>query len=491
MRRNRFGLSPTHSGALLTALLSLSSSVASAEDPREIRLGEGSRLVPTAEIRVRGEYRRDAPELGGVAPSGGDSGGVRDSWAAFSRARLGALFERGPVGIKLTLQDARVWGTSVPGIVPQAGDGYASTGAYEAYAEIHGEATRPRFLRVGRQAIAWGDGSLVGNGDWLATGRSLDAVRAVYSTQSFVVDGFATLLEPASPMGPALINHAGPSRSGTQLYALRVEYNEWPALNIQAMGFARISRASSLGLDGSRFLAARQDSDTFTGALALSGEVSKILYRAVGAYQGGHSSSLGGATISAWAAKLWIERRVDEWLLSPTFHFGGSYASGDDGGSDYNQFDPILPDPWTHYGAMDAFAWSNVVEAHGRVAISPWTDVDLFAEYRYARLANERGEWVNGFLSTIARPGGAGPLFGTGVATSAPSSELGHQIDAGLSMRPWSQVSVRAGYSVLFFGDGAKTLLAGVRRGEADAAGVVTARSAAHLGYLALTVQLP
>src|SRR5688572_19707901 len=81
--------------------------------PEKIALGDWQ-LSPSMEVRVRGEYRRDAPDLGGVDFFGRPSSRVRDAWVVMERARLGLGAERGGVRAQFTLQDARALGSPSP-----------------------------------------------------------------------------------------------------------------------------------------------------------------------------------------------------------------------------------------------------------------------------------------------------------------------------------------------------------------------------------------
>ena len=63
--------------------------------------------MPTLEVRVRGEYRRDAPDVGGTSLLNHPSPRVRDQWDVLERSRLGLGAERGALRAQITLQDAR------------------------------------------------------------------------------------------------------------------------------------------------------------------------------------------------------------------------------------------------------------------------------------------------------------------------------------------------------------------------------------------------
>src|SRR5688572_10951614 len=64
--------------------------------PERIAVGDWQ-LAPMLEVRVRGEYRRDAPDLGGLDYFGRLTPRVRDAWMVMERTRLGLGAERGAV----------------------------------------------------------------------------------------------------------------------------------------------------------------------------------------------------------------------------------------------------------------------------------------------------------------------------------------------------------------------------------------------------------
>ena len=211
--------------------------------------------------------------------------------------------------------------------------------------------------------------------------------------------------------------------------------------------------------------------------MRVSGDRKGWKYAAEGAYQLGRvtSGAFGSDALDrrAFAAAAYVGRTFDTLLWTPTARIGGSYASGDDGGTTYKQFDPILPELHTWHGAMDVFAWSNLIEAHASVAVAPWADTSIGVEYRYARMAEANGDWVGGYLSSI------------GVAPGSHGEELGHEIDVGMRFRPWTPLELAAGYSLLALGDGAKAACsprrtASRRTGSSSRRTSRTTRSAAH-----------
>ncbi len=484
-------------GALLLALSGVSSSAEAQSPPaapEKIAVGDWQ-LAPTMEVRVRGEYRRDAADLGGLDFFGRRTPRVRDAWLVMERARLGVGVERGALRAQITLQDARALGAPAPTARLSTVRGLGRFEPYEAFLEMRSSGARAHYLRLGRQAVVWGEGRLIGNADFAPAGRSLDAARAHVALGNFDFEALAALLEVPSPLGSAFGQTAGPDTSGVQLYGLSASYSFDPLLKLEAFGLARVARSNGDELDGSRFAASRLSGERFTAALRASGDSKGWAYGAEGAYQLGTASSisLGGADISAWAASAHVQKLVDQLILTPTFRIAGSYASGDDGKGAYKQFDPLLADPQRFHGQMDLFAWSNMMDASARVTTVPWTDTSLAVEYRYARLAESRGEWVGGYLTSVGSST-VPPAVTTGLAspsTSTGSSELGHEIDVVFAYRPWLPLELRAGWSGLLLGDGAKDVMAAHARGKSDAQNRITPADLAQYGYVQATLNVP
>jgi hypothetical protein len=465
--------------------------------PTAIALGDWQ-LTPSLEVRTRSEYRRDAPDLGGFDLYGRLSPRVRDAWVVAERARLGLGVERSAVRAQFTLQDARAFGTPSPTATLGAERGPARFEPYEAYLEMRSSSARPSTLRLGRQAVIWGEGRLIGNADFSPTGRSLDAARAHVAVGNFDFEALAALLEVPGPLGSSfgdLGRDSRESRSGVQLYGLTARWSIDPLLRIEAFGLARISRSDGSALDGSRFAVARLSGETYTTALRVSGEANGWTYGVEGAYQFGNAASLvvGGSDISAYAAAGHVAKTFSEVSLTPTLRIGGSYASGDDGSGTYHQFDPLLADPQRFHGQMDLFAWSNAIDVSGRVQVVPWTDTTFGLEYRYARLAEASGEWIGSYLTAIGRAAPPTGFAAAGYApiTGSPDAELGHELDAVFTWRPWLPLELRAGWSGMLLGDGARGIMAAYARGRADGAGVVTASKVTQYAYAQATLTMP
>jgi len=463
--------------------------------PEKISVGDWQ-LSPLLEVRVRGEYRRDAPDLGGVDFAGRETPRVRDQWVVMERSRLGVGAERGAVRAQITLQDARALGSPSSTARVAGARGLGRFEPYEAWAEIRSSGARPHYLRLGRQAVVWGEGRLVGKADFAPAGRALDAARGHLAFGNFDFEALAAILEVPSPLGSAFSETAGPSRSGVQLLGLAAKWSLDPLFAVEAFGLARVARSSGEDLDGSRFAASRLSGERFTTALRVSGDAKGWMYGAEGAYQFGSTSSvgLGGSDISAWAAAAHVSKTIEQLLWMPTFRVAGSYASGDDRKGAYKQFDPLLADPQRFHGQMDLFAWSNMMDVAGRAQVVPWTDTAIAFEYRYARLAQGRGEWLGSYLTAVGSSTPPPNVTTTPAPAGPPPSnatELGHELDVVLTYRPWIPLELRAGWSGLLLGDGAKAIMGAHARGDRLANGAISPANIAQYAYLQATLTMP
>lgn len=436
--------------------------------PDTIAIGDWQ-LAPTLELRTRGEWRHDPVEMGGVDQTGAIGPRVRDAWFLFERTRVGIGAERQALRAQVTLQDTHGYGT------PSGAGVFAP---HEAFVEVRSSQARPSFVRLGRQAVQWGDGRLLGTAEFDPVARSLDALRAHWALGgAFDLEALGAILTAPEPQSPAFGSSFGPESTGVQIYGGQLGWGVDPLLHVELLSLARVAR---VGGGGTRFDAARNLGETFVLGGRVAGEGRGFKYGVEGDYELGAVTALSTSR-AAWAAAAYVARTFDTVVLTPTVRIGGSYASGDDGHGKYKQFDPLLPDTQLH-GQMDLFAWSNHVDVDARVTVVPFTDTQLGVSYRYARLAQKDGEWLDAELGVVGRapdnPGG---------------SELGHELDAFLAWQPWSPLDLRAGYSLLVLGDGARTVMAAEARGASSGSFPETFAPSAlsHFTYLQATLSVP
>jgi Alginate export len=444
--------SPAKTTALMAAGLVAWSARASAQvpppAPETIAVGDWE-LAPVAEVRVRGEYTHGLDD---------------QDWVFLTeRARLGLDVQRGPVEARVVLQDAHAWDVGALAEPFWTPPRIGVTGAYEAWAEARTASARPLSLRIGRQPISWGEGRLLGIADWSPAGRSLDAVRA----RAPVGDGAIELLA-ASLSDPT----TAPLVAYGELFGARAQWAIHPLFAAEAYVFARLAQAEPPAPASNAVRG-----QTYTGALHLYGDSQAWTWGVEAAYQLGHVEESHRAR-QAWAAAGHLAHTFERVMLLPTIRVGASYATGDDGGSTYRAFDPILPDVHVWHGAMDLFSWSNEKEANTRVAIAPWTDAIAAVEYRYVSLVETAGQWTTAYGIPL------GPVAPAGPPSSNTSPDLGHEIDAVVTWAPWSSLELTAGYSALVLGEGARAILRASEANEAPP-------RLSHFAYAQLTLRVP
>lgn len=439
---------------------------------------------PLIEVRVRGEGRSAPFDTGGAsydsAAVQADGRGlavpaivdmrapVRAQYLVGERSRLGVAADRGPVTAAITLQDARVLGNTDAALVGPGQPALPSFAPYEAYADVHSRSGKRNFLRLGRQKVSWGDGRLVGADDWSPTGRSLDAGRVGLQLGDVDVEGLAALLAAPSALPPSVAGASTPASQGTgaQLYGVDVVWHLWPLLSIEAIGLARVVREPA-----PRSLT---PGDTFVGDGRAFGDYRGLRYAVEGAWEAGRLATYGGTrplSAFALAAKMALETTLPAHL---TFGAQGAYASGGDDGKDVHaterRFDPLLPDANRNHGAMDLYAWSNLLEVGGNVSAHPSDVLALSASYRLAALASPEGRWTSGSLQPI------------GASATNTSRLLGHEVDLTAICTPWEPITFGVGYGLFLLGDAAKNILTEAGR---------EAPTAQHWGYLQTTVRAP
>jgi hypothetical protein len=120
------------------------------------------------------------------------------------------------------------------------------------------------------------------------------------------------------------------------------------------------------------------------------------------------------------------------------------------------RFDPILPDDREGVGPMGLYAWSNIVDLGGDIAVKPIDELVASIGYRYVALASAEDRW-----STAA-------LVPVGAAPNNEARPLGHELDAALTLVPWDPIEFGAGYGLFIFGEGAKAILESAHRGGGE-----------------------
>lgn len=511
-------LGPAVVGTLLVALAPAAASAQSELFDEGIQVGDWV-FQPMLELRLRGEYHRHPTTVGGEqpastallahengsnqAPHGTTAPRADDQWLLAERARLGLRVSYELVRGVLVLEDARALGF-VPGSPSELdAGGFGTFAPYEAYLAVGtgmdpparadgrdadrvdkqlGEqeqkrqaleaaygAASPVFpehqdwgveLRLGRQAVQWGDGRLVGCSDWALRGHSLDAVRLRARVGDFDLDSLAALLASPAPLSPEVSGDATGSPTeagwgtGAQLYGLDATWRALPLLRIELTALARIVREP--------VPTELTPSDVVALGGRVFGEELGFRYAAEGVYELGRVASYG--TIRELSAFAVAARASLLTSLPWSFEFGlrGAYASGQDpdeaADGTVGRFDPLVPELHEGRGLMELQAWSNAIEAGAFVAATPFDEGRLRVGFDFHGLANPADRWTSASLCPV------------GAAPDNESHILGYEIQAAFGVTPWEPLDFEAGYGLLVLGRGGRAVLGAAGRGERDVA---------------------
>lgn len=495
MRQKNLVLS-TLAASLLVLATGKQASAQATPLPDSIPIGSWT-FRPSLELRLRGEYRHAPFDAGGVlfAQSAvfADASGsnlppvllttfqpppIGSAWALTERARFGLAVDKGPITASLLLQHTLPLAAD-PGVVA-LGDGASALGGfsiYEAFLDVHGK-NRRVWARIGKQRIVWGSGRVLGESDFSQAPRALTALRLGFTFKTIDIELFAAQLAMPQLYGLGGIVGSGQTaatgttveptnaRTGSQLYGLRAAYHAMPLLTAELNALARIARPP--------VTTDLTPSDTIVLDARFSGDKRGFRYDAEGAYELGRIASFGqNRNLSAYAGAL---RTTWETALPAHLTFGaeGTYASGDNGGTDntatQTRFDPILPETKPIHSRMGLYAWSNTMTAGGDIAAKPTNSLLIDVGYRYVALTNPKGRWSSASLLPI------------GASPTNEARTLGHQIDATLGLTLWDPLRLEASYALFLTGEGAKNILDAVGRGRPEMQ---------HYAYLQATLRAP
>lgn len=299
-----------------------------------------------------------------------------------------------------------------------------------AYVEVGHPNNAKWTARVGRQELAFGEQRLVGNADWLNTGRTFDAARATLRWPRVTVDAFGGYVVRVMP---EQLNRPDPGNVlyGVDVVAARVV----PGVTIEPYFFGHRA-PNQLQEDG-----ARDTAHTATiGARWIAISLGRVDASGEAAAQFG---SIGADSVRAWAS---------HWTAGFTFAaargkprvFGEyNYASGDDDRRDGRRhtFDQLYATGHDKFGLADQVGWRNIHHARSGVDLRPSARILATARYH---------SW---WLATAADAlyDASGAAF---VLPVDPSGDrhVGQEIDVQATLSAPRKVKVAAGYAHIFPG---------------------------------------
>ena len=385
------------------------------DTPVTLQSGLGDELP--AWLTLSGEFRFRFENLQGLGYSENSDDGY-----GLTRTRL-------EVGIRpvswlnfgIQAQDSRA-----PGIRPAL----SSSGAVrdpldlrQAYAEI-GASQSPASLKVGRQALIYGDSRLIGAPDWSNTSRVFDAVRLQVRGAGAKLDLFSASVVRNDPNRRLNRSVEGEYLHG--LYGSLENVIPGSTLEPYLLWQTKPSVVNELN--------ARGDLDRYTVGLRAWGKgLGPWDYNAALVRQWGQAA---GADIQAWAGYGELGYSI-EARLNPRLYVHYNYGSGDKDPGDgrIEGFDNLYPTTAFLYGRANRVGWRNHKGLRLGSEFKPHSKLTLLLEFHSFWLASRTDAlYTNvGRVSVAPPPGGA------------RDAKVGNEVDAVFSVPVTANFSLGGG----------------------------------------------
>ncbi|MBM4053855.1 MAG: DUF3373 family protein [Planctomycetes bacterium] len=355
--------------------------------------------------------------------------------------------------IFIQIQDARSWGTEgdTVGFVNDGENSIADSAnnrldLHQGYFDIRNLFDLPLTVRVGRQEIVWGDHRVIGNFVWSNIGRTFDAARFMYDTDTYYWEAFGAKIDENGYVDGATDD----DNEDENLYASMFTFKKLiPRAVLELMYIQKNDQdddSNSAVTDG--YDAGEGDSDHVVVhdlGFRLDGKalnLDAIDYTLESHFQVG---DYGDQSHKAWALAARTGYTFKNVAWTPRIGVEYDFASGDDDVSDgqHETFDNLYPtNHWQgNYGFIDLVSWRNIHDYRANVKVNPTKKLMIQADVHYFELDEEDDGWYYA----------SGNLASARSATEAEFSntddELAWEFDLTVSYSLYQNVGILAGYS--------------------------------------------
>ncbi|GMR04466.1 MAG: alginate export family protein [Thermodesulfobacteriota bacterium] len=401
----------------------------------------------SGQYRVRGEYRGNPSFVDGGSQS-----------VVLQRVRLTTNAEiTNDTSVKITLQDSRAWGQTMNSNGgPRLTDMTTNENTldlYESYLKVDNLFGQPLSLKVGRQALVYGDERLIGAFGWNNNGRSFDAAKLTYGSDAVDIDLFASKIKETSS---AAVNGGAGGDDDQDFYGIYATIKAVANNTIDVYALLlRDSNSSGAFGQGSAFgnttLGGSIDgtSTLWTYGARIKGKYKAIDYTLEVPFQSGSiDTTTANYDINAWAAAL----KGGYTLPTPMkIRIGAEYAlaSGDDdpNDTDLNTFSNLFPTNHGHYGFADQQGWRNMKSWNVNATAQVNSQLKLYVAYWNFKLNEEKDGWYSAGQWNNSTSG-----FRAASSTNT-EDQVGSEIDLVATYKYNSSVTAQLGWSRFFTGD--------------------------------------
>lgn len=401
---------------------------------------------PELNVRLRVESREQTFTFNSATSSPTD-----DTWL-LTRARLGL---KGTLTSALSLyvqgQDSRELSSDrprVPYILGSEGDDPFDLRQF--YVDVK---TADCTVRLGRQALAFGDERLVGPLDWNNLARSFDAARLTCPTIGGGLDVFVASVVQVQPTATTgwHANHSSTDDLFAGVYSrflasdtLKVEpYVLWrqktvdTLYSVAGVGTARpYDVPQKIGTLGLRWIGGppeKLDSFDYDGEFAWQLGLVRGRQPAGGAFA---FPGPGWLDHRAWALHMGLGYTTKALGWPLRFYGEFNHATGDKNPADASDqsFLNLFPTNHKFYGGMDAFAWKNMSEFAFTAAATFTKQTKLRFEHHFFALAETNDTWFRANGVTAVRPLTPGAVLASRTAGEETDVVLSHALNPHVAL---------------------------------------------------------
>ena len=323
-----------------------------------------------AEVKVSGGELR----LRGVMVDNAEStAALKDGGFFEQRTRLNVDATADDAKVFLQVQDSRTWGAETS--TTSTGTEDEAIDVAQAYVDFANVANKPISLRIGRQAMAYGEHRLIGSLEWTNNARRFDAIKLMYKHSAVDIDVWTAKVMDAGADWGNDVNFNG-------IYA----------------SLKNVPQVSNLDLYLLHKVDGGVDSNFYTLGGRVKGAVSNINvdYNAEIAIQSGDANSTDSQDANAFAVR--VGYTLPNMLGGLRVGVEYDAATGDDTTTtDVEAFDNLYPTNHYLYGFTDGVNWTNMNAIALSASFKPKDKVSLGVEYWSYTLDQEvAGEDDNG-----------------------------------------------------------------------------------------------
>ncbi len=268
----------------------------------------------------------------------------------------------------IQLQDSRDWGEE--GATATTGNDAEAIDLSQGYIEFSDVVGQPLKVRVGRQALAYGEHRLVGSFEWSNNARRFDALKVMYSHEVFDVDAWYSKLDE---------NRDGSMGSDSDFNGI---YGTIKAIPNNTVDLYVLNDRMSNSSTGANVF----DKDEMTYGIRVNGNFMDLDYTAEYATQSGDTGVTSGTNAVDRDATAYAVRAG--WTFPAVLgglRIGGEYTAGD--GDDPNTadtnegFNNLYPTNHYLYGFTDDVGWSNMKAWSLNASVKPLSNLKVAVEY--------------------------------------------------------------------------------------------------------------